>query len=56
MPSTDIDGSVMVILSTDEARRVYEHLRSVAGGKGLDLLEHRLAAKIARDLKLPPLD
>ncbi len=56
MPSTDIDGSVMVVLSTAEARRVYEHLREIAGGPGLNALEHRLAAKIARDLKLPPLE
>jgi hypothetical protein len=56
MPSTDIDGSVIVILSTAEARRVYEFLRHVAAGKGLDTLEHRLAAKIARDLGLPPLE
>lgn len=56
MPSTDIDSSVIVILSTAEARRVYEHLREIAGGPGLDALEHKLAAKIARDLKLPPLE
>ena len=56
MPSTDIDGSVIVILSTAEAKRVYEHLRDVAGGPGLDALEHNLAAKIARDLGLPPLE
>lgn len=56
MPSTDIDGSVIVILSTAEARRVYEHLREIAGGPGLDALEHKLAAKIARDLGLPPLE
>lgn len=56
MPSTDIDGSVIVILSTAEARRVYEHLRETAGGRGLDTIEHNLAAKIARDLGLPPLE
>jgi hypothetical protein len=56
MPSTDIDGTVIVILSEAEARRVYEHLRAVAGGPGLDALEHKLAAKISRDLNLPPLD
>lgn len=56
MPSTDIDGSVTVILSTAEARRVYEHLREAAGGRGLDTIEHKLAAKIARDLGLPPLE
>ena len=56
MASTDIDGSVIVILSEAEARRVYEHLRAIAGGPGLNALEHRLAAKIARDLNLPALD
>jgi len=56
MPSTDIDGSVIVILSTAEAKRVYEHLRDVAGGPGLDALEHNLAVKIARDLGLPLLE
>ena len=56
MASTDIDGSVIVILSTAEAHRVYEHLRAAAGGPGLDTLEHKLAAKIARDLGLPPLE
>lgn len=56
MPSTDVDGSVIVILSATEARRVYDHLREIAGGPGLDALEHNLAAKIARDLNLPPLE
>ena len=56
MPNTDIDGSTIVILSQAEARRVYEFLRDVAGGEGLDLLEHKLAAKIARDLDLPLLE
>lgn len=56
MPNIDIDGGVIVVLSTAEARRVYDHLREIAGGPGLDLLEHNLAAKIARDLGLPPLE
>jgi len=56
MPSTDIDGGAIVILSMAEARRVYDRLREIAGGPGLDLLEHNLAAKIARDLGLPALD
>ena len=56
MPSTDIDGSVIVILSTAEAHRVYEFLRDVAAGDGLDTLEHTLATKIARDLGLRPLE
>jgi hypothetical protein len=56
MPSTDIGGSVIVILTMAEARRVYEHLSETAGGRGLDTVEHSLAAKIARDLELPPLE
>jgi hypothetical protein len=56
MPSTDIDGGAIVILSAAEARRVYDHLREIAGGPGLDRLERNLAAKIARDLKLPALE
>jgi hypothetical protein len=56
MPSTDIDGSKIVILSVAEARRVYEFLRSIAGGHGLDLLEHNLARRIAWELDLPSLE
>jgi hypothetical protein len=56
VPSTDIDGSVTVILTNAEARRVYEYLRATAGGPGLDTVEHNLARKIARDLGLPPLE
>lgn len=56
MPSTDIDGSVIVILSAAEARRVYEHLREITGAPGVDALEHKLAAKIVCDLGLPPLE
>ena len=36
MPSTDIDGGVIVVLSATEARRVYDYLREIAGGHGLD--------------------
>jgi hypothetical protein len=56
MPSTDTDGSVIVVLGATEARRVYEYLYDIAAGEGLDPLEHKLAAKIARDLALPPLE
>ena len=52
MPSTDIDGSMIVILSEAEARRVYQYLD---GPCPLDPLEQRLADKIARDLNLKPL-
>ena len=55
MPSTDIDGSKIVILSAAEGRRVYAG-REIAGGRGLDTVEHSLAEKIARDLKLPSLE
>jgi len=50
MPSTDIDGSVIVILTEDEAHRVYEYLSDQSS---FDLLEQNLARKIGRDLKLP---
>ena len=53
MPSTDIDGSVIVILSEAEARRVYDYLK---GPSPRDALEQRLADKLARDLNLPPLE
>ena len=56
MASTDIDGSVIVILSKDEARQVYNYLCAHAAGDGLTVLEHRLAAKISRDLNLPSLE
>ena len=49
MPSTDIDGSPIVILSEDEAHRVYEYLDDQSS---LDLLEQNLMKKIERDLKL----
>jgi hypothetical protein len=52
MPSTDIDGSVIVILSEAEGRRVYEYLN---GPVPLDALERGLAVKLARALNLPPL-
>jgi hypothetical protein len=53
MPSTDVDGSKIVILTEAEARRVYEYL---GGPCPRDALEQRLADKIARDLDLPPLE
>ena len=52
MPSTDIDGSVIVILTEDEAHRVYEYLSDQLS---FDSLEQNLAKKIGRDLKLPKL-
>jgi len=57
MPNIDIDGSVIVILSEREARTFYNMLAlslkqhgKLIGG------EKTAAAKIARDLKLPPLE
>lgn len=52
MPSTDFDGSVIVILTEDEAHRVYEYLSDQSS---FDSLEQNLAKKIKRDLKLPKL-
>lgn len=52
MPSTDIDGSVIVMLTEDEAHRVYEYLSDQSS---FDSLEQNLVKKIERDLKLPKL-
>lgn len=54
MPSTDIDGSKIVILSEAEAECVYECLINCVP-LPFDALTQRLANKIARDLGLPPL-
>lgn len=57
MPSTDIDGSVIVILTTSEALRVYHFLRDKRStDQGLDFLERKLADKITRDLSIPSLE
>lgn len=57
MPSTDIDGSLIVVLSEEEARRVYEYLETyrVLGGC-FDEVEERIARKIAANLNLPHLE
>jgi len=49
MPSTNIDGSVIVILSTEEAKRIYARLESAAA---LDEVERDIMRKIERDLGL----
>lgn len=49
MPSTDIDGSVIVILSTEEAKRIYARLESATA---LDDVERGVMRKIERDLEL----
>jgi hypothetical protein len=55
MPSTDIDGSIIIILSEEEARMVYRDLRYVRDSIGiLNDVERRVAHKIARDLALQP--
>jgi hypothetical protein len=56
MANTDINGEVIVILTRDEAERVYTLLAIVAHEDGLNPLERTLAAKIARDLDLRPLE
>jgi len=52
MSSTDFDGSVIVILTEDEAHRVYEYLSDQSS---FDSLEQNLVKKIGRDLNLPEL-
>lgn len=55
MPSTDIDGSVIVILSAEEARIVYRDLRYVWDTiHQLTTTERQIARKIERDLNLQP--
>jgi hypothetical protein len=57
MPSTDIDGSLLVILSEAEAKRVYAYLSTMSALFDLDDLEdQRLATKLSRALGLPPLE
>jgi len=50
MPNTDIDGSIIVILSTEEAKRIYARLESAAAA--LDEVERGIMHKIERDLGL----
>jgi len=49
MPSTDIDGSIIVILSEEEAKRIYRRLETAPS---LDEVEQRIQRKIKRDLGL----
>jgi hypothetical protein len=56
MPSTDIDGSPIVILSALEAERMYEYLFEVSLVRKLDLLEVQLAGRIAASLDFAPLE
>ena len=64
MPSTDIDGSTIVILSEPEARRVYTVLASLLNAyymaatdseaPRIDPLDRKIVDKIARNLKPTP--
>jgi hypothetical protein len=56
MASTDIDGSTIVILSAEEAARVYDHLRNISADWTFDKLDHQIARKLSRDLNLPPIE
>jgi len=49
MASTNIDGSVIVILSEEEARCVFRHLSAMSR---LNNVELGLYRKIVRDLKI----
>lgn len=48
MASTDINGSVIVILTTEEAQYVHDHLVADPYSR----LKQQIIHKIARDLKL----
>lgn len=54
MPSTDIDGSVIVILGTEEARAIGALLSATSGSRPLTEIERKVAEKIARDLTARP--
>jgi len=54
MASTDIDGSILVILSYEEAYTIYDMLWCVRNI--LSPVQRGLARKIERDLNLPPLE
>lgn len=47
--NTDIDGSVIIILSTEEAKRIYRRLETAPQ---LDEIEQGVLRKIERDLGL----
>jgi len=55
MPSTDIDGSPIVILSEVEGKALLNLLRWAWEWSPLNDALQRVAAKIARDLNLEPL-
>jgi hypothetical protein len=56
MASTDIDGSIIVILSAEEAHCIYNRLYEVAWVTGVDNLsqtDRAIFNKIAYNLDLP---
>jgi hypothetical protein len=52
MPSTDIDGSPLVILSKEEALCVHDHLVAKSSLLRTGPLEQQVIRKIIRDLEL----
>lgn len=56
MPSTDVDGSPIVILNEAEARKVYCLLTIIRQERRLTTVERKIVNKIARDLSLPSLE
>ena len=56
MPSTDIDGSPIVILSQTEAKALYEACRELSAFERLLLDQMKAANKIARQLTLTLLE
>jgi len=56
MPSTDIDGSTIVILSVAEAERVHHYLQDINTFGVSDDLDTQIARKIERDLNLEPIN
>ncbi len=56
MPSTDIDGSPIVILSEDEAKAIYRHFTaSIIQVHGLPVIVRNLCNKIAKTFGFIPL-
>jgi len=56
MPSTDIDGSPIVILTQPEAEALYQACRELSAFERLLLGQMRAANKIARQLNLTLLE
>jgi hypothetical protein len=56
VPSTDIDGSPIVILAQAEAKALYEACRELSAFERLRLDHMKAANKIARELNLTLLE